>query len=133
MENLVKDFLRQKRFAVIGSFRNETKFAYKILVNLTEKGYEVFPVNPRMSEVEGRPCYKTISDIPYSVDVANIVTPPLVTESILKECLQKGIKRAWLQPGAESQTAINFCHNNGMKVIYGICVMLESLKKEEIL
>ena len=133
MENLVKDFLKQKRFAVVGSFRNETKFAYKILVNLMEKGYEVFPVNPHMSEVDGNACYKTISDIPYSVDVANIVTPPLVTEGILKECLQKGIKRAWLQPGAESQVAIKFCHDNDMKVIHGICVMLESLGKKEIL
>ena len=34
MENLVRDFLSQKKFAVVGSFRNETKFAYKILVNL---------------------------------------------------------------------------------------------------
>ena len=131
MENLVKDFLKQKRFAVVGSFRNETKFAYKILVNLMEKGYEVFPINPRIGEVEGRTCYKTISDIPYSVDVANIVTPPLVTEGILKECLQKGIKRAWLQPGAESQVAIKFCHDNDIKVIHGICVMLESLKEKE--
>jgi hypothetical protein len=133
MENLVKDFLKQKRFAIVGSFKNETKFAYKILINLTEKGYEVFPVNPHLREAEGRPCYKTISDIPYSVDVANIVTPPLVTESILKECLQKGIKRVWLQPGAESQAAIKFCYDNDMKVVHGICVMLESLKEKEIL
>ena len=69
MENLVKDFLKQKKFAVVGSFRNETKFAYKILVNLIEKNYEVFPVNPHIREVEGRTCYKTISDIPYPVDV----------------------------------------------------------------
>jgi len=133
MENLVKDFLKQKNFAVVGSFRSEAKFAYKILVNLIGKGYEVFPVNPRIREVEGRVCYKTISDIPYSVDVANIVTPPLITEGILKECLQKGIKRAWLQPGAESQAAIKFCDDNNIKVIHGICVMLESLKEEEIL
>ena len=87
MEDLVRDFLRQKRFAIIGSFSSKEKFAYRILVDLMKKGHEVFPVNPRLSEVEGRPCYKTISDIPYSVDVANIVTPPLVTENILKECL----------------------------------------------
>lgn len=133
MENLVRDFLRQKRFAVVGSFRNETKYAYKIFIDLIRKGYEVFPVNPRLSEIEGRACYKTISDIPYSVDVANIVTPPLVTESILKECLQKGIKRAWLQPGAESQAAIKFCHDNDIKVIHSMCVMLESLKEKETL
>jgi len=131
MENLVKDFLQQKRFAVVGSFRNKEKFAYRIFVDLIGKGYEAFPVNPLLKEVEGKLCYKTISDIPYSVDVANIVTPPLVTESILKECLQKGIKRAWLQPGAESSAAIQFCHDNGIKVIHSMCVMTELFKKQE--
>jgi predicted CoA-binding protein len=131
MEDLVKDFLKQRRFAVVGSFRNETKYAYKIFKDLTKKGYEVFPVNPRMSEVEGRACYKTISGIPFDIDVVNIVTPPAVTETILKECLQKGIKRVWLQPGAESQTAIKFCHENNISVIHGVCIMLESLKKQK--
>ena len=83
-----------------------------------------------MREVEGRTCYKTISDIIGAVDVVDLVTPPSITEGILKECLQKGIKRVWLQPGAENQAAIKFCHDNDMKVIHGICVMMESLKKE---
>lgn len=131
MKDLIIDFLKQKRFAVIGSFRNKEKYAYRILVDLIKKGYEVFPVNPRLGEVEGRVCYKTISDIPYSVDVVNIVTPSSITEAILKECLQKGIKRAWLQPGAESEAAIKFCYDNNIKVIHGICVMLESFKIKE--
>ncbi|MFA5088771.1 MAG: CoA-binding protein [Candidatus Omnitrophota bacterium] len=129
MEDLIKDFLRQKRFAVAGSFRNETKFAYKILKTLIGKGYEVFPVNPHLTEVEGRTCYKTLSDIPFCVDVVDIVTPPPVTENILKECRQKGIKRVWLQPGAESPAAIKFCHDNNIRVIHSMCVMLESLKE----
>ncbi len=132
MENLVKDFLKQKRFAVVGSFRNETKFAYRILKSLTALGYVVFPVNAHLSKVEGRPCYGTISDIPYSVDVVDIVTPPPVTEGIIRECLRKGIKRVWLQPGAESQAAIKFCNDNDIKVVHSICIMLKSLKKEEI-
>jgi hypothetical protein len=131
MRDLVIDFLKQRRFAVIGSFRNKEKFAYRIFVDLMKKGYEVLPVNPRLSEVEGKVCYKSISDILHSVDVVNIVTPPLSTENILKECLRKGIKRVWLQPGAESPAAIQFCHNNGIKVIHGMCVMMESFKEQE--
>ena len=129
MKDLIIDFLKQKRFAVIGSFRNKEKFAYRILVDLMKREYEVFPVNPRLGEVEGRVCYKTISDIPGGVDVANIVTPPSVTEGILKECLQKSITRVWLQPGAESPTVIQFCHDNGIKVIHSMCVMTESFKE----
>jgi len=126
MQNLVKDFLQQRRFAVIGSFSKKEKYAYRILINLIERGFEVFPINPHLSEVEGRVCYKTISDIPQEVDVVNIVTPPFVTENILKECLRKGMKRVWIQPGAESPAAVQFCHDNGIRVIHGVCVMLES-------
>lgn len=131
MENLVQDFLSRKRFAVVGSFRNETKYAYKILKDLSAKGYEVYPVNPNMSSVEGMVCYKSISDIPFDIDVADIVTPPLVTEKVLEECLKKGIRRVWLQPGAESEKAIRFCKENNIKVLHSICVMMESQKYEK--
>ena len=127
MESLVKDFLKQKKFAVMGSFRNESKYAYKILKALIKKGYEVYPVNPRVNDIEGMKCYKKISDIPFDIDVVNVVTPPSVTETIVKECREKIIKRVWLQPGAESEAAIKFCRDNNIDVIYGLCVMLESL------
>lgn len=96
MENLVKDFLKQKRFAVVGSFRNESKHAYKILKTLIKKGYEVYPVNPRVRDVDRLKCYKRISDIPFNIDVVNVVTPPSVTELIVKGCQRKSIKRIWL-------------------------------------
>ena len=127
METLVKDFLDQKNFAVIGSFRNETKYAFRILKTLKEKGYKVYPVNPRLDMVDGLKCYKSISDIPSAVDVVNIVTPPKVTEQIVKECKDKAIYRVWLQPGAESEEAIEFCRKNGMSVVYDLCVMVEAL------
>ncbi|MCD6583517.1 MAG: CoA-binding protein [Candidatus Omnitrophota bacterium] len=131
MEELIRDFLRQKSFAVVGSFRNETKYAYQILKTLKNKGYEAYPVNPRLKEVEGLPCYPTIKDIPVVCDVVNIVTPPRITERIVRECKEKGVKRVWLQPGAESQEAIKFCEDNGIKVIHSICVMMEGVKKQK--
>ncbi len=127
MEDLVKDFLKQKKFAVVGSFRNESKYAYKILKTLIKKGFEAYPVNPRVSDVEGIKCYKRISDIPFNIDVVNVVTPPSITEAIVRECQEKNIRRVWLQPGAESEAAIKFCHYNNIDVIHGLCVMLESL------
>ena len=130
MQNPIEEFLAQKNFAVVGSFRNEEKYAYKIFRELKAKGHKVFAVNPHAQQVDGEACYVSISDISSGVDVVDFVTPPQVTENILKECLKKGIKRAWLQPGSESEEAIKFCREHNIAVIYGVCVMLEGLKKE---
>ena len=126
MQDLIKDFLKQRSFAVVGSFRDESKYAYRILKALKTKGYQVYPVNPRLKEVAGLICYPSIKDIPVICDVVDIVTPPKVTERIVKECKEKGITRIWLQPGAESEAAVKFCQENNMKIIYNLCLMLES-------
>ena len=126
-QDLVKDFLKQKRFAVAGSFRNESKYAYRILKTLKEKEYEVYPINPSLKEVEGLTCYPSVKDIPESVDVIDIVTSPQVTEKILVECKEKGISRVWIQPGAESQTAIKFCKDNNIEVVYNLCIMMNAI------
>jgi hypothetical protein len=127
MEKLISDFLAQKRFVVAGSFRNESKYAYKILKMLKNKGYEVYPVHPTIKEVEGRLCYSSVKDIPCVIDVVNLVTPPTVTERILIECKEMGIKKIWLQPGAENENTIKFCRENNMEVIYQVCVMMKAI------
>lgn len=125
MQNLIKEFLKQKHFAVVGSFRNESKVAYRILKILRSKGYEVFPVNSRLEEVEGLTCYQRIKDVPKTVDAVDIVTPLIITATIVRECKEKGITRVWLQPGAESEEVIKFCNDNEIKAVFNHCVMVE--------
>lgn len=122
--DLIKEFLSKKIFAVAGSFRNEQKVAYKIFRNLKLKGYEVYPVNPNVKEVDGVKCYPSIKDLPVVVDVVNLVTPPEVSLEIVKQCVEKGINMVWLQPGAENEEVINFCKENNIKVIHNTCIMM---------
>lgn len=123
---LINEFLRQKKFAVAGSFRNESKVAYRILKDLISKGYEVYPVNPNMKKVEELTCYASVLDIPETVGVVDLVTPPEVTEKIVEQCAKKGITRIWMQPGAESEKAIELCKSNNIKVVHSVCVMMHS-------
>jgi predicted CoA-binding protein len=124
MEELIKEFMAQKKFAVIGATDNPEKYGNRIFKNLTKRGYEVYPVNPNLKELEGTKCYPTLSDIPVKVDVVDFVVPPNVTESVLKECQKLGLDNIWLQPGSESDAAIAYCRDNNFKVVYGTCVML---------
>jgi len=124
MEELIKEFMAQKSFAVIGATDNPEKYGNKIFKNLTRRGYEVYPVNPNLKEIEGIKCYPSLADIPVKVDVVDFVVPPPVTEATLKECKKLGLDHIWLQPGSESDAAIAFCQDNNLKVVYGTCVMI---------
>lgn len=124
MQELIKEFMEQKKFAVVGATDNPEKYGNQIVKNLKNRNYMVFPVNPHLTEVEGLPCYATLADIPERVDVVDFVVPPAVTEATLPECARLGLERIWLQPGSESEDAIRFCRENGLKVVHDVCVMM---------
>lgn len=124
MQDLIKEFVSQKKFAIVGATDDTKKYGHEIFKNLKSRGYEVYPVNPRLKELEGTKCYPSLTDIPVKVDVVDFVVPPEVTEVILKECKKLELDRIWLQPGSESEAAIAFCHKNNLKVVHDVCVML---------
>lgn len=124
MQDLIKEFIAQKKFAVVGATDNPEKYGNQITKNLKNRGYEVYPVNPRLKTVEGMKCYATLSELPVKADVVDFVVPPATTEAILKECLALGLDRIWLQPGSESETAIRYCQENNLKVVHDVCVMM---------
>jgi len=124
MQDLIREFMAQKRFAVVGATDNREKYGNQIFKNLKGRGYEVYPVNPKLEELEGIKCYASLDDIPVKVDVVDFVVPPAVTEAILKDCKRLGLSRIWLQPGSENEAAIAYCYDNNLNVVHDVCVML---------
>ncbi len=123
---LIEDFLKEDVFAVVGASSNPEKYGNKIYQHLKKLGKKVYPIHPAITELDGEPVYKTLSDIPEKVSVVDVVVPPQVTEKVVEECLKLGITKVWMQPGAESAKAIEFCEKNNIDVISNACVMMES-------
>ena len=129
-QTLIKEFLDTKNvFAVIGASNNTEKYGHKIYFDLKHAGYTVYPVNPHSPDISGDQCYPNLQKLPVLPDVVDLVVPPKVTEATVKECQTLGIKKIWMQPGSESDEAISFCHENNMKVLHDVCVMMERRKK----
>jgi predicted CoA-binding protein len=124
LNELINEFMEQKRFAVVGATDNQDKYGNQIVKNLKGRGYEVYPVNPKLKEVEGLTCYTALADLPVKPDVVDFVVPPAATEAILRQCTELGLDRIWLQPGSESKTAIAYCYANKLKVVHSVCVMM---------
>ncbi len=133
IDPLIKEFLSQKRVTVVGvSDKRETgcNAAYR---RFKAAGYTVSAVNPRLTSFDGDPCYPDLKSIPEKPDAVFILTNPKVTEQIVQQCVDLGIKYVWMhcmmgtRPGlAASMTsvspdAVRMCNENGIKVIPGTC------------
>jgi len=124
-EEIIKRAVKKDNvIAVVGASNNESKYGYKIYKDLKDAGYKVYPVNAKEEEIQGDKAYPNISSLPDKPDVVDIVTPPQVTENIVKEAAEQSIDIVWMQPGAESEKAIEYAENKGMNVIHKACIMV---------
>ena len=69
-ESVVR-FLGGKRIAVAGVSRHPHQAANAVFLKLKNAGYEVFPVNPQASTVEGVTCYSDVGAVPGGLDKGN--------------------------------------------------------------
>jgi predicted CoA-binding protein len=123
---LIEDFLEKSNvFAVVGASRDPGKYGHRVYRDLRAAGYKVYPVNPNADEILGDKCYPSVESLPELPQVVDLVVPPKVTDQIVKVCKKLGIKKVWMQPGSESETALNFCKENNIEVVHGVCVMVE--------
>lgn len=128
LKDAATDFLSHKRIAVAGVSRKGDVAANAIYKKLRDAGYEVFPVNPNADEVEGDKCYANLASIPDGVEGVVIATHPKITEKVVRECADSGIKRVWMHQafgqGSVDEKAVRLCHELGLSVIPGSCPMM---------
>ena len=133
IDNLVQNFLAQKKIAVVGvSDKRETgcNLAY---TKFKENGYQVFAVNPRISTFNGDACYPDLKSLPEKPDAVFLLTNPKVTDQVIQQCVEIGVKHVWMhcmmgtKPGlaasmtSVSPSAVEVCKANGIEVIPGSC------------
>jgi uncharacterized protein len=118
-------FLEGDRFAVVGASKDRSKYGNKVLRVYVQKGRDVVAVNPHEDTIENVQTYAKLSDVPGSIHGISVITPPQVTESIVQEAIDLGIKHIWMQPGAESDKAIEIAERGGAQVIAGgACILV---------
>lgn len=120
----MEDF-KGKRIAVIGVSSKEEKYGFKIFRDLIKAGFNVEGVNPANGEVLGKKIYRNLKELGGALDLVITVVPPQVTERIIDECKELGIKEIWMQPGSESDAAVEKADKYGMSAMYNSCFMVE--------
>ena len=133
LDNMVQDFLAQKKIAVVGVSDKRDTGCNMTYQKFKENGYQVFGVNPRISTYAGDVCYADLKSIPEKPDAVFILASPKVTDQIVQQCVDLGVKHVWMhcmmgtKPGAAasmtsvSQDAVQLCREHGIAVIPGTC------------
>lgn len=122
---IIKDFLAQKRIAMAGISRDPANFSVKLFEEFIRRGYDVAPVNPKLQEIGGRRCFGRVQDIEPPVDAVLLMTSPEVTETVVRDCAEAGVRAIWMYraagKGSVNQKAVEFCLERGIRVVPGEC------------
>ena len=125
IQQQIDEFLNGAPHAVVGASRDRSKYGNKVLRTYLQNKMPVFAVNPNADEVEGLSAYPDLASLPEQVHGISVITPPRATELIVSEAGNLGVKNIWMQPGSESETALELAAQFGMNVIAnGPCALV---------
>ena len=129
IKEAASEFLDKRRIAVTGVSRNPAGHGSNTVYDrLKARGYEVFPVNPNATEINGDRCFPDIGSIPGGVDAVVIATRPERAMVTMEECSSLDIRHVWMHrafgEGSVSTEAAAWGRDHGIRVIDGGCPLM---------
>lgn len=99
----MQTFFKPRSVAVVGAgTQNLGNHVVKNLIDGFRGG--IYPVNRNHADIEGLPCYASITDIPGSVDLAIVLVPAAAVPAVLTECAAKGTRRVIIESAGFAET-----------------------------
>jgi uncharacterized protein len=117
-------FVAEPALALVGMSRSGTKFGNFACRALMKAGYRVYPIHPSARTIDGRRCYQRFEELPERVNAVLVVVPPAQAAQVVRDAAAAGIRRVWLQQGAESPEVLQLCRDLGVEAVGGQCVLM---------
>lgn len=118
--------------AILGASIDRSKFGNKAVRAFAQRGFRVFPVNPRESVVEGIPAFRSIGDVPERPNRVSVYLPPTVLLKVLPEIAARGCDELWLNPGTESAEVLTEASRLGLNVILACSIVAIGISPETL-
>lgn len=124
MNQAIVDFVACKRIAVVGVSRSGKKFGNTIVTELKDRGYQVSVVHPEASEIAGEPCQPSLAAVRGQAESVLICVSPKQAAKVLREAVDAGFQKIWIQQGADSPEVQAAARELGITPITGKCILM---------
>lgn len=114
-----------KNIAMVGLSSNPFRPSHFAAIYLLAMGYNVIPVNPKEKEILRQKCYRSLREIPESVEVVDIFREPAAVPAIVEDAIAIGAKVIWMQLGVIHEEAAGRAREAGLQVVMDRCMKIE--------
>jgi predicted CoA-binding protein len=118
-------FSTARTVAVVGISPDPSRASHGVASYLQSAGYRIIPVRPDGEEILGEKVYRTLSDIPFQVDIVDVFRKPEAAPPIAREAVAIGAKILWLQEGVGNHEAEAIAREGGLTVVSDLCMLKE--------
>jgi acyl-CoA synthetase (NDP forming)/RimJ/RimL family protein N-acetyltransferase len=122
----LRHLLRPGSVAVVGASRRRGTVGREILHNIVTGGFAgtIYPVNPRVSSLEGLHCLGSVEDLPEQVDLAVVAVPAAAVVDVAERCGRRGVRSLVVITsglGASGPDLLAVCRRHGMRLVGPNC------------
>lgn len=110
--------------AVIGASSDPERYSYKAVHLLEEKGHRVFPVHPKLQDLEGRKVYPSVLAVPEKIDTLSLYVSAAISSKFKDDLLKAAPKRIIFNPGAENPELAAAAEAKGIHTVEACTLVL---------
>ena len=116
---------RTRTIAMVGASPDRSRPSYFVATYLQSAPYEVWYVNPRATEILGRPVYPSLDALPGVPDMVDVFRKAEDCAGVARDAIGLGASCLWLQLGVVSKEAADIASAAGLDVVMDRCVKIE--------
>jgi len=114
-----------RTIAVVGLSAEWHRPSYFAAKYMQQHGYRIVPVNPRYDAILGEPCFPTLEEIPFAVDLVDVFRKTADVPPIAASAVAIGAKCLWQQIGVLNLEADAAARAAGLDSVMDRCVKIE--------
>ncbi len=109
--------------AVVGYSDDPSRTSYEVGHYLTDAGYTVYPINPKVAEIDGVKAYASLADVPEQIDIVDVFRRSEFLSGVVDDAIAVGAPVVWAQLGVSDPEAAEKGEAAGLRVIMDRCIM----------